>query len=263
MEAAPTVRVHKDPVTRLMLLTMNTRKAPLDNVNTRKCFSYAFNYDAFNNGMLKGLATRSKAPIPDAVPGYPTGIEGYVYDPEKAKTFCDKARAEGADLTAPLRLFYFSDGDQTLQAAQLFQSDLRRVGVNITLVPSIFARIAADTAKPETTPDMWIHWISPYFVDADNWIGQMYDSSYQGTWKASSWYSTPKLDQMLREARESADTARRIQIYQQAAREVVDAAPEIYIYNAVAARGLSRRVKNYTFTPVGYGGEVRYMSVED
>ena len=33
---------------------------------------------------------------------------------------------------------------------------------------------------------MWVHWVSTYFVDPENWVGQMYDSQFHGTWKASA-----------------------------------------------------------------------------
>ena len=61
--------------------------------------------------------------------------------------------------------------------------------------------------KVETTPDMWVHWVSTYFADPENWIGQMYDSQFHGTWKASSWYKNDKVDAMLREAVSSGKVA--------------------------------------------------------
>ena len=48
---------------------------------------------------------------------------------------------------------------------------------------------------------MWIHWVSTYMVDPENWVGQMYDSQFHGTWKASAWYKNPKVDELLRKAR--------------------------------------------------------------
>ena len=48
--------------------------------------------------------------------------------------------------------------------------------MNLKIVPDTWPNITAITAKPETTPDMWIHWVTTYFVDPENWIGPMYDS---------------------------------------------------------------------------------------
>ena len=88
-----------------------------------------------------------------------------------------------------------------MQAAQLFQSNLAEVGINLKIVGDTWGNMTQNAGKPETTPDMWVHWISTYFVDPENWVGQMYDSQFHGTWKASCWYSNAKVDALLRQAR--------------------------------------------------------------
>jgi peptide/nickel transport system substrate-binding protein len=44
---------------------------------------------------------------------------------------------------------------------------------------------------------------------------------------------------------------------------VVADSPDIWIYNTLNLRGLSRRVQGYQFSPVGSGGEIRLMSLEN
>jgi peptide/nickel transport system substrate-binding protein len=110
---------------------------------------------------------------------------------------------------------------------------------------------------------MWVHWVSTYFVDPENWIGQMYDSQFHGTWKASAWYKNDQVDDLLRRARSSLDQAERDRLYQQATRLVVADSPDIWVYNTLNLRGLSRRVQGYNFSPVGSGGELRLMSLSN
>jgi peptide/nickel transport system substrate-binding protein len=110
---------------------------------------------------------------------------------------------------------------------------------------------------------MWVHWVSTYFVDPENWIGQMYDSRFHGTWKASSWYRNERVDDLLSRARTSLDRAERERLYQEATRLVVADSPDIWVYNTVNLRGLSRRVQGYRFSPVGSGGELRHMWLEN
>jgi peptide/nickel transport system substrate-binding protein len=128
-------------------------------------------------------------------------------------------------------------------------------------VANTWPNLTASTAKPETTPDMWIHWVSTYFVDPENWIGQMYDSQFAGTWKASAWYQNDEVDALLREARETSDLDKRAALYDQAARIVVDDAADIWVYNTVQLRGMTDRVEGYTFSPVGSGADFRSMSL--
>jgi peptide/nickel transport system substrate-binding protein len=257
------VVVREDTSMRLFLIRMHNQRPPLNNLNVRKCFSHAFNYDGFIKLIMKNYASRNPAPIPNNLWGYPKDVQGYDFDLEKAKAYCDKARAEGANLDREIELHIQQALDQTLQVAQLLQSDLRKIGVKIKLVANLWPNLTAATARKETTMDMWIHWVSTYFVDPENWIGQMYDSQFHGTWKASAWYQNPQVDTLLRKARAVTDREERARLYEQAARLVVADAADIWIYNTVQLRGLSKRVKGFDFSPVGSGAEFRFMSLAD
>jgi peptide/nickel transport system substrate-binding protein len=263
VEKSEGVHVERDESMRIFLIRMNNKKPPFDNIHARKCFAYGFNYTGFIVDVLKNFAERNPAPIPKNLWGYPQDVKGYEYDPAVAQAECDKAKAEGAPMDREIEIHIQTALDQTTQAAQLLQSDMRKLGVNVKLVANTWPNLTSSAAKPESTPDMWVHWVSTYFVDPENWIGQMYDSQFHGTWKASAWYQNDKVDSLLREARETTDTDKRSAMYSEAAKLVVEDSPDIWIYNTVQLRGMSDKVKGYAFTPVGGGAEMRYMSLSD
>jgi peptide/nickel transport system substrate-binding protein len=263
IEKSKVAHVEKNTSMRVFMLRMNNRKPPLDNINARKCLAHAFNYDGFIKEILKGYAVRNPTPMPNNLWGAPKDVAGYDYDLKKAKAFCDKARAEGAPIDRPIQIHTQSQLEQTNQAAQLFQSDLAQIGVNLKIVSDTWANITTNTAKPETTPDMWVHWISTYFVDPENWVGQTYDSQFHGTWKASAWYLNPKVDELLRKARVTLAKADRTSLYEEATRLIVADSPDIWIYNTVELMGTANRVKGFRFTPVGSGGEFRWIKLDD
>jgi peptide/nickel transport system substrate-binding protein len=89
----------------------------------------------------------------------------------------------------------------------------------------------------------------------------MYDSQFHGTWKASSWYKNPKVDELLRKARVTVKEEDRKPLYEEATRLVVADSPDIWVYNTVELRGVTDRVKNFTFSPVGSGGEMRWVQL--
>jgi peptide/nickel transport system substrate-binding protein len=261
VERADGVNVARDESMRVMIIRMNNQKPPFDNVNFRKCVSHAFNYEGFISGILKDYAVRNAGPIPQNLWGAPDDLQPYTYDLEKARAYCDAARAEGAPIDRKLEIHIQSQLDQTILAAQLLQGDMRTIGLDLDIVPNLWANLTSVTGRPETTPDMWVHWVSTYFVDPENWIGQMYDSRFHGTWKASAWYTNDKVDELLTAARAETDQAKRQEYYEEASRIVVDEAADIWIYNTVQLRGLNDRVQGYRFSPVGSGGEVRWMSL--
>ena len=256
------VVVQRNQSMRIFVIRMNNAKPPFDNLNFRRCMSHAFNYDGFIGVILKNFAERNPAPIPKNLWGYPEGVKGYDFDLKKAQAECDKAKAAGAPIDREIGLHFQAQLDQTKQAAQLFQSDLKKIGLNVKLVTDTWPNMTASTAKAETTPDMWIHWVSAYFIDPENWIGTMYDSQFHGTWKASAWYKNPKVDELLRSARAVPNQAERAKLYAEAAKQVVEDAADIWVYNTVELRGVRARVKGFKFSPVGSGNELRWMSLE-
>ena len=259
IEKSPNAHVVKNVTMRLLVIRMNNTKPPFDNINARKCFAHAFNYKGFIDEIVKGNARRNPAPLPDNIWGYPKDVVGYEYDLAKAKEYLQKAVAEGAPMRRPIELHVQQGAEQTIQAAQLFQSDLATLGINLKMVNDTFANMTSASVKPESTPDMWIHWVSTYYVDPDNWIGQMYDSRYHGTWKASCWYTNPVVDELLGKARFLVEQEDRGPLYEVAARLIVADSPDIWIYSMIELCGLANRVRGFRHCPVGSGGEVRWM----
>jgi peptide/nickel transport system substrate-binding protein len=261
IEKSKGVHIEKNTSMRVFIVRMNNKKPPFDNLNARKCFAYAFNYDGFINEILKGYAERNPAPMPNNLWGYPKDVVGYGYDLKKAKAFCDQAKQDGAPIGRPIQIHTQSQLEQTTQAAQMFQADLAQIGVNLKIISDTWANITTNTSKAESTPDMWIHWVSTYFVDPENWVGQMYDSQFHGTWKASSWYENGKVDALLRKARVTIAEAERKPMYEEATRLIVADSPDIWVYNTVEIRGVTDRVEGFRFSPVGSGGEMRWVQL--
>ena len=258
---AKNVRIIQDETMRVMVIRMNNQKPPFDNVHFRRAMSHAFNYQGFISGVLKDYAIRNAGPIPQNLWGAPKDLKPYDYNLDLAREELAKAKAQGAPIDREIEIHIQQQLAQTTQAAQVLQQDLRKLNVNLKIAPNLWANIVSSTSKADTTPDMWVHWVSTYFVDPENWIGQMYDSQFHGTWKASSWYKNDKVDQLLREARSSTDQSKRQALYEEASRIVVAEAADIWIYNTVQIRGISARVSGYKFSPVGSGAEFRHMSI--
>jgi peptide/nickel transport system substrate-binding protein len=259
IEKSPNAHVAKNVTMRLLVVRMNNTKPPLDNINVRKAFAHAFNYPGFIDEIVKGNAVRDPVPIPNNIWGFPKDVAGYDYDLKRAKDYLAKAAAEGTPFKRAINMHVQQPLEQTVQAGQLFQSDLATIGIDLKLVNDTFANLTSASAKSETTPDMWIHWVSAYYLDPDNWIGQMYDSRYHGTWKASCWYKNPQVDDLLSKARFTTGQEDRAPLYEEAARLIVADSPDIWIYNMIEVCGISNRVQGFKHCPVGSGGEVRWM----
>ncbi len=254
-------RLERNPTMRTFLIRMNNTKPPFDNLNARKCFAHAFNYPGFIDQIMKGQALRNGGPMPKGLWGNPPDLQTYDYDLDKARFYLKTALAEGAPMTRPIQFLGYAISEQSLQAGEVFQADLDSLGLNVRVVNSQWPAILASTAHAETAPDIWVHWVSTYFVDPENWVGQMYDSRFHGTWKASSYYKNPQVDAWLEQARTLVKKSDRAPLYEKAITQIVADCPDIWIYDSIELRGISKRIANFRFCPVGGGTEARTLQL--
>jgi peptide/nickel transport system substrate-binding protein len=250
LERNPRLKVTPHESMSPFYIRMHNQREPFTDVGVRKAFSYAFNYDSFIRDVLKGRAVRNPGPMPRSLWGYPKDLVGYTYDLDKAKTYLAKAQVQ---ITRPIEIHIQSEFEQTLQAALLLQSDLAKLGIELRVVKALFPNLVASTRTPETTPDMWIHWIGGLYIDPENWLGDAYDSSNWGTWKASSWYKNPKVDELLSQGRGRVAQEERATFYEEACRLIVEDAPDIWGYGRVEYPPLAKQVQGFDFCPVGLG----------
>jgi peptide/nickel transport system substrate-binding protein len=250
LEKSPRLKVTAHNSMAPCYIKMHNLREPFTDIHIRKAFSYAFNYDSFIKDILKGRATRNPGPMPQSLWGYPQELTGYTYDLEKAKAHLAQAQVK---ITRPIEIHVQSEFEQTVQAALLLQSDLAKFGIELRVVKSLFPTIVAAARSPETSPDMWIHWVSTYYVDPENWLGDIYDSANWGTWKSSCFYKNPRVDQLLRQARSHVEQEERTRFYEEACRLITEDAPDIWVYTRMEYPPLAKNVQGFAFCPVGTG----------
>lgn len=241
---------------RIFLFQINNQREPLNDVHVRRAISYSFDYDGFIKDILSGSAERNPVPIPNTMWGVPEGIEGYTYDLQKAKAELAKAQRKP---DRPIEISFLTGFSQTEQAAVLMQNGMRQAGFETTVTNHPWPVMVNKMAKPETSPDMVVYWISTYYADPNNWIGEMFNSKLWGTFKSSSFYKNPKVDELLDKALANTDRAVREAAYKEAARIVFDEAAGVWIYNTKWYGPYNKSVKGVRFCPIGNGQEMRWI----
>jgi peptide/nickel transport system substrate-binding protein len=256
LREAPNVKIVEAESMRIMMFQINTQRPPLGDVNVRRAISYAFDYDGFNKDILGGSVERNPVPIPNNLWGIPKDVKGYSYDVDKAKQELGRAKAK---VDRPLTIGYLTGFSQTEQAATVMQNGLRKIGVESKLAGELWPNMVERMKKPETSPDLVVYWISTYYADPNNWIGEMFHSGQWGTFKASSFYKNAKVDELLDVALRSTDRKVREKAYQDAARIVVEEAPGVWIYNTKYFGPWAKSLEGIRFSPIGNGQEMRWV----
>ncbi len=239
---------------RVMMAQFNMTRAPTNDLHVRRAINYAFDYDGFDNDILGGLVERNPTPLPNTMWGVPKDVRGYSFDIAKAKA---ELAAAKVNLDQPLELAYLTGFQQSEQAAQLLQNGLTKAGLTSKVVGYPWPTIVEKFKDPHTTPDVSIYWISTYYADPHNWIGEMFSSSTAGTFKNAAHYSNPKVDALLDKALRSTDHAERAQLYEAATRMVVDEAAGMWIYNTKWYGPYAKDLSGIVFCPIGAAQEMR------
>ena len=216
----------------LWFLILNTKEGPFSDKRVRQAVNYAIDKKAIVDNVLQGTADVAAGPIPPAFGWANDGsTKPYPYDPEKAKALLREAGAEGANLT-----FYVAEGGSGMldpvAMATAIQADLKAVGLNArietyewnTFLTNVnpglkgkadMAEMAWMTNDPDTLP----------------FLALRTDASPKDGGFNSGYYSNPKVDELLTEARKTTDQAQRGALYEKVQAIVHDDAPWAFVAN--------------------------------
>ncbi|MBY5415479.1 ABC transporter substrate-binding protein (plasmid) [Rhizobium leguminosarum] len=251
------IQVIEQEAMRVFLLMLNNAAPPLDDVHFRRALAYSFDYDGFINGVMNGSVSRNPSPLPNTMWGTPRDVKVFNYD-------LDKASEELKQVKSPIRslniraLAGFSESEQ---AAILFQSALKKIGVESKVTMAPWPVIAKSLDSLDTRPDIVPIWRSAFYLDPNSWVGEGYGSRYEGQ-KSLAYYRNPQFDKLLDQALLSSDHGERQVLYESMTRMVTDDAASIFVYNSRWYGPYSAKASGVRYSPVNYGQDFRWVSME-
>jgi peptide/nickel transport system substrate-binding protein len=253
LRQAPNVQIIEEESMRVYYFAVHNSRPPLNDVHFRRAMSYAFDYDGFNVDLLKGAVSRNPGPVPGNLWGAPKDLKGYTYD-------LDKAKAELAKVKEPLRpivIGTLAGFSETEQAATLLQNAMRKIGVEVKVESAPWPVVQSRMQKEDQMYDLVPLWKSTFYVDPNNWIGELYGMRYLPL-RNNSYYRNPEVDKRLERALVSNDQAERDRLYQEASRMVVDDAAGIFVYNTRWFGPYAANVGGIRFSPIGNAQDMRW-----
>jgi peptide/nickel transport system substrate-binding protein len=253
LREAQNVQILEQDSMRVFYFIIHNSRPPLNDVHFRRALAYAFDYDGYNKDLMKGAVARNPWPTPGNLWGVPKDVTGYTFDLEKAK-------AELAKVKAPLRpivIGTLAGFSETEQAATLLQNAARKIGIEVKIESNPWPIVQTRMQNEEQMWDLVPLWKSTYYVDPNNWIGEMYAKRYLPL-RNNSYYRNDEVDALLEKALKTNDQAERDKLYQEATRKVVDDAAGIYVYNTRWYGPYSSKVEGIRFCPIGSGQDMRW-----
>lgn len=219
---------------------LNERIKPLDDVRVRKALQMAIDRQNILDKMFFGKGILVHGILPPGLYGYNSDLPEIKYDPEQAKALLAEAGySDGFDM----EIAQVSDSSSSLKINEIVQSELAKIGVNVT-IKQIDESTFYATRKTGNLPSYYARW-SADFNDPDNFIYTFF--SAKNTELRSFNYSNKEVQDTLEKARVMTDPEERIALYQQAEKIIVqDDAAWIPLFELEHLFVVQPNVKNFT-----------------
>jgi peptide/nickel transport system substrate-binding protein len=233
-----TLHVATVPSTDYWYLTTNFDHKPFGNPLVREAISYAINRPAITEAAMFGAASVNETAIPKTSPWY-SGYSPYTENLAKARALLKQAGVSHLSMG----LMVTSQYPQTVEAAQVIAAELAKVGIDVNVQTEDFSTWLDRESKGDYDAFMlgWLGNIDP----ADYY----YDQQYCKAADNFQHYCNQQVDRLLNAAGTTSDTARRKQLYDQAARLIVDDNSYIYLYNPDVVQAWGTKVTGFIARP--------------
>lgn len=243
LAAKPGIKVETYPSLLVTYLYLNNQKPPFDNPEARKAMVEAVDKAGIIDGIMLGKATPLNAPIPEGMWGYDATIPAPQWDIAAAKSEFEKLGVK--DVSFALA----GDKDPAWPMIALaVQANLAEAGVTVKLESSANAsyRDRLQAGDFQIAIGNW----SPDFADPYMFMNYWFDSAKGGLSGNRSFYSNPKVDDLVRAAAIETDQAKREAMYQEAQKIAVDDSAYVYLFQKNTQLAMAEGVKGYAFNPM-------------
>ena len=248
LEANARVTLLKQVGAHVWYLGINNQKKPFDDKRVRQALNYAVNKDAIVKDVLKGTGAVSKGPVLPNTWGADAALKAYPYDPQKAKQLLAEAGYPNGFSTTLWVPESGSGMQSPVAMSTVMQSNLKAVGVNVTLQTMEWGAFLAKLRSQEQEL-FALSWMAGT-EDPDM---VMYPLLHSSQWTPNgpnrALYKNTRFDELLTQARLVTDQAERAKLYREAQKILVDDAPWIFVDHEVQISASSKRVQGFKLHP--------------
>ena len=259
LEQTPQVTVHKKTGLTIWYVGFNVEKKPFTDKRVRQALNFAVNKEAIVKDILKGTGIPATGPLLPGTWGYEPNVKRYPYNPTMAKQLLREAgHPNGFEVD-----FWVPESGSGMQApvemSTVIQANLAAVGVKANIKTmewgSYLGKLRTDA------PAMFaLSW----FLKSEDPDLSLYPNLYSKNTPLPNRanYNNPEVDQLLVQARQVADQAKRAELYKRVQRIVVEDAPWIFIDHEIQVVATRANLKGFKLHPSGFDLRVEHLTRE-
>lgn len=248
VESNPDLQLIERPSMNVGYLGLTNTRPPFDNKLVRQAVNYAIDKQTIVDAFFEWRAEVAVNPMPSSISGYNDEIEGYPYDPEKAKELLAEAGYDGSEIelwAMPVPRPYMPDGQKVAEA---IQKNLADVGIPSKIVTYEWATYLEKANNGEADAFL-LGWTGDN-GDADNFLYTLLDKDTIGS-NNYTYYSNDETHDLLIAAQSEVDEEKRNELYKQAQAIIHEDAPWVPLAHSTPLLAAKKGVTGYLPHPTG------------
>lgn len=249
IEDEDALQLFERPSMNVGYLGLTVTRPPFDNKLVRQAMNHAIDKQAIVDSFFEGRAEVAKNPMPESISGYNDDIEGYDFNPEKAKELLAEAGYEdGFDMelwAMPVPRPYMPDGEKV---AEVMQKNLEDIGVTATIVSHEWATYL-DLASKGDADAFMLGWTGDN-GDADNFLYVLLDEDNIGS-NNYTYFKNDAMHDLFIEAQTEVDEDKRVELYKEAQEIIHEEAPWVPLAHSTPLLGGAKELTGFLAHPTG------------
>ena len=221
-------------------------------IDLRKGFEYAFDYQAFLDESMECRAEMALGPAPAGLVKYDKGFKQYTFDLKKAEEHFKKAwGGQVWEKGFKFTITYNTSGEMRQIASEILKRNVEKLNpkFQIELRGVTWPAFLEKTARRQMP--MWARgWVADY-ADAHNFYFPFLHS--QGRYALSQGYQNPAVDVLIEQAVAETNQAKRNALYKAVHNLMHDDAMQIYTVHPTGLWAMNKKVKGFVDNPVYMG----------
>jgi peptide/nickel transport system substrate-binding protein len=245
----PNLKVQSGPGTRLAYLGFNLRDPILSNVRVRQAIAHALDRGPMIDYLWRGQAQAARSILPAQSWAYNGNVPAYEHDPEKAKQMLDAAGYPAVNGVRFHITMKTSTDPNTRMMVAVIQQQLREVGIALDVRSFEFATFFSDV-QHGAFQMYGLRWIGGN-EDPDIFEYAFHSSRFPPNGANRVFYSNPRVDALIDQARRQTDPAVRRPLYAEVQQIIAEDLPYINLWYLDNVLVHTSRVHGISLNPTG------------
>ncbi len=248
MEANPDIEIDVTPSFQNLLGYLNVEKPPTDCLYVRRAITWALNYDAVAEEVLRGYGEKSVGPIPSTVWGHDPDLDAPGFDLDLAEEILSESPYYGESIQ--LTLTHDQGNERQRQISEILKANLSRLGIEMDIVEQPWETRWPRARSLDTAPSIFLMYWWPTTVTPSDWLYTMFRSEDDAIFNLA-YYSNPEFDDLVDRGMvfEGYDREAAAELYGTAQQILLDDAVALFIYEQEYVVGKNADIGGFNNNP--------------